>query len=281
MGKNRFANTKEEIAAFFDEDSKDYVKYKYMSERRTYMSVRHENMLDIVDSIVLEKKPSNFLTLDAGCGPGLLMCDLAERGIPVAGVDRSVNMLKTAKDNNKKAGSHFFPNIAMSDIESLPFKDNTFDLICSAGVIEYLKNDKKALCEFHRILTPGGFLLISVTNKYSYNLVFDNFLEFLKKNGFVTKILSFIKSDILKLGKIKRRHFTIRKHSPLKFKKELKSMNFHLVHTRFFFFNFLPHPLNLLTFSIENIVKKKIGVPQFLARLFLGEGYMVLTIKKY
>jgi len=46
--------------------------------------------------------------------------------------------------------------------EQLPFKSDTFDLVLATGVFEYFPEPRVAAAEIHRILKPGGFLLMSV-----------------------------------------------------------------------------------------------------------------------
>jgi SAM-dependent methyltransferase len=46
--------------------------------------------------------------------------------------------------------------------EKLPFKSDTFDLVLATGVFEYFPEPRIAAAEIHRILKPGGYLLMSV-----------------------------------------------------------------------------------------------------------------------
>jgi SAM-dependent methyltransferase len=46
--------------------------------------------------------------------------------------------------------------------EQLPFKSETFDLVLATGVFEYFPEPRVAAGEIHRILKPGGYLLMSV-----------------------------------------------------------------------------------------------------------------------
>ncbi len=48
--------------------------------------------------------------------------------------------------------------------EHPPFKENTFDLIIATGVFEYFGNPHEAAKEMHRILKPGGSLIMSVAS---------------------------------------------------------------------------------------------------------------------
>lgn len=46
--------------------------------------------------------------------------------------------------------------------EQLPFKGDTFDLVLATGVFEYFPEPRVAAAEIHRILKPGGCLMMSV-----------------------------------------------------------------------------------------------------------------------
>lgn len=46
--------------------------------------------------------------------------------------------------------------------EQLPFKAGTFDLVLATGVFEYFPEPRVAAAEIHRVLKPGGHLLMSV-----------------------------------------------------------------------------------------------------------------------
>jgi SAM-dependent methyltransferase len=46
--------------------------------------------------------------------------------------------------------------------QTLPFKDDTFDLVIATGVFEYFAEPRVAASEVHRVLKPGGHLIMSV-----------------------------------------------------------------------------------------------------------------------
>ncbi len=46
----------------------------------------------------------------------------------------------------------------LSDLQQLPFPDNTFDLLISTQVLEHVNNPELAIREMHRVLKPGGSL---------------------------------------------------------------------------------------------------------------------------
>lgn len=58
----------------------------------------------------------------------------------------------------------------LSDIQSMPLKNETFDTVLSAEVLEHVPDPEKALREIHRVLKPGGKLVISIPHlMYMHN----------------------------------------------------------------------------------------------------------------
>lgn len=104
------------------------------------------------------------MTLDAGCGAGIVARAVAKRGHQLVGMDYSYDMIEKAKSVCKTDGN-LKMKFLQADVESLPFKDSRFDMILRLGVITYLESVEKALREFSRILTPGGVLILSSLNQ--------------------------------------------------------------------------------------------------------------------
>ncbi len=105
--------------------------------------------------------------LDAGCGSGLIAARLIEDGYAVWGIDFAEPMIRQARE---RCGPDQF---AVGDIEHIPFPDNTFDLVVSLGVLEYLESDEQALREIRRVLRPGGQAVIAISNGRSPLLRLD------------------------------------------------------------------------------------------------------------
>tara|TARA_B100000767_G_scaffold190787_1_gene178077 strand:- start:6427 stop:7179 length:753 start_codon:yes stop_codon:yes gene_type:complete len=49
-----------------------------------------------------------------------------------------------------------------TDLCSLPFQDNTYDLVLCNHVLEHIPNDRKAMKEIHRVLKPKGTAVLQV-----------------------------------------------------------------------------------------------------------------------
>jgi SAM-dependent methyltransferase len=104
--------------------------------------------------------------LDIGSGPGLLACDLAEvvgETGSVHGIDPSESMLALSARREPSAGSAPM-RFSEGDALKLPFDDESFDIAVSTQVYEYVAEIGAALAEAHRVLRPGGRLLVLDTD---------------------------------------------------------------------------------------------------------------------
>jgi ubiquinone/menaquinone biosynthesis C-methylase UbiE len=96
--------------------------------------------------------------LDAACGSGYGSGILAQRARRVVAVDLSSEALAYAREHYQ------LPNIefARADLsEPIGLPDGSCDAIVSFETIEHVPNQRVMLSEFHRILKPGGMLIIS------------------------------------------------------------------------------------------------------------------------
>ncbi|MFZ1080353.1 MAG: methyltransferase domain-containing protein [Candidatus Kryptoniota bacterium] len=178
---------KQSVFSFFDKneawqgelyDALDDYQSRLLRRRRDYA-------MDM-----LEKLPTlhRGKALDIGCGSGAYLERLLEMGFEVTGVDISEGMLEASRrrlgiDGNKSGRVH----LALGDIESLPLPDAEFDLVICIGVVGYLFLDDKAQLEIHRVLKPGGCLLLYLSNIFSLSNI-----DFL----FRQKLRTFFKSKL-------------------------------------------------------------------------------------
>jgi len=118
----------------------------YYIERKNLLKLIHPKKGDLV--------------LDVGCGTGRFSLLLKKRGCKVVGLDFSEEMLKFSKDRGLK-------NVVQGDALHLPFTQNTFRMVISLFVLEFLKNPELALKEMIRVTCKGGKVVIGVLNKWS------------------------------------------------------------------------------------------------------------------
>lgn len=99
--------------------------------------------------------------LDVGCGTGSFLAMLAEiePDLRLVGVDPSQEMLEIAR---KKISLRSLELLEMK-ASQLHFPDMTFDRVVSSLVFHHLDEEEKALalCEIHRVLRPGGELVLA------------------------------------------------------------------------------------------------------------------------
>lgn len=99
--------------------------------------------------------------LDIGCGTGLLSLGLLQRaGCFVTGIDISKEMLSIFNQKIKKCGLEKRAVPALKDIDSMNFKDNSFDIAVSSVVLHHLKNKLPAIKKVYKLLKPGGIFII-------------------------------------------------------------------------------------------------------------------------
>lgn len=115
-------------------------------------------------SLDLQVGPDSYV-LDAGSGTGIVTLGFQDAGFrpkQTIAFDLSLNSLKIARDQfvkeRKKVDSKRISPV-QGNVLVLPFGDDTFDLIVTCGVLEYVSLDD-GLLELSRVLKPGGRLVL-------------------------------------------------------------------------------------------------------------------------
>jgi ubiquinone/menaquinone biosynthesis C-methylase UbiE len=105
----------------------------------------------------LATRPGSRL-LDAGCGTGGFLRWMIDRGSfeATAGVDLAASAITLARERVPEA------DLRAAPLSALPFDDRAFDLVVSNDVLQHVHEDEVAqsLRELHRVLEPGGTLLL-------------------------------------------------------------------------------------------------------------------------
>lgn len=110
--------------------------------------------------LVLEYAPSKDCLdiLDIGTGPGFFPIVLSQGGHNVTGIDLTENMIEFARLNLAREGAS--AKLMTMDCQNLEFSDNRFDLLVCRNLTWTLDDPAKAYKEWHRVLRPGGRILI-------------------------------------------------------------------------------------------------------------------------
>lgn len=100
------------------------------------------------------------MVLDIGCNTGYCAFEIAHLAkCRVIGIDISSNMIKTAKKFQKLDPFGFLIKFKIANATSLPFRNETFDVVISGGSTAFVKNKEKALEEYKRVIKPWGFVV--------------------------------------------------------------------------------------------------------------------------
>jgi SAM-dependent methyltransferase len=103
---------------------------------------------------------SSLRILDVGCATGRFLERLAEAGATqLFGIDLAPRILEVAAEKLSKTG--IMADLRVADAEDcLPWDDRCFDIITLIGVLHHFFRPKDALSEIHRVLRPGGRVLV-------------------------------------------------------------------------------------------------------------------------
>ena len=146
----------------------------------------------------------NSIVLDAGSGTGIITLGFQSAGFrprKTVALDLSFNSLKVSREEFEKDKKVDAENVAavQGNVLKLPFADETFDLILTCGVLEYVPLDD-GLREMARVLKPGAKLVFIPIKPSFVGAV----LEFLYK--FKTHPVKSVKQISQKYFKIVGRH---------------------------------------------------------------------------
>jgi len=236
---------------------------KYEGGKYLLLSKKHKGVLEYVNAALnrIDKDMIDFC--DAGCGNGIYLGYLKNKhsNINLCGFDFSEKIVEIAKNNTN------IEKIKVGNLESMPFDDESFDLILCTQVIEHLLNDKKGISELYRTLKKGGYLVISTDNKYNI----------------ISKLLNFPIMILLSPYMIVKKMFRSKKYFPHKsyFFKEFKDLigtqNFEIEKFSTFRFS-MPFPFHKIKF-MRNIINAfevlcdKIGI-------FKNNGDIIVALCK-
>lgn len=147
---------------------------------RTTRVGKFEAWAEILDGLRLR---GDETLLDMGCGRGAVLLAAAKLlpngravGVDIWRADQTHNAEQNTLRNAEIEGVADRVEVHTADITSLPFDDDSFDVIVSSLVVHNIPNDdgrRRAISEAARVLRPGGKLAlvdIFFTNRYAKQL---------------------------------------------------------------------------------------------------------------
>jgi ubiquinone/menaquinone biosynthesis C-methylase UbiE len=137
-----------------------------------FFQQRLQILLELVKRVGLAPQEH---VLDVGCGAGQATVALAKLGYVVDAIDAIQVMVDATRERALKANVESTVTSNLGDVNALGFPDETFALVIALGVLPWLPSMEKPMNELCRVLRPGGYLIISVGNRWALSQFLDPF----------------------------------------------------------------------------------------------------------
>jgi SAM-dependent methyltransferase len=111
----------------------------------------------LISPVLRRHLPADGIVLDAGCGTGKWVSYLDGLGYRIVGLDVSSDALRLAKQKMPAL------RLVRADTQCAPVRTASVDAVLSLGVVEHdERGPLEGLRELHRVLRPGGLLVLDV-----------------------------------------------------------------------------------------------------------------------
>ncbi|MDT5271702.1 MAG: hypothetical protein QOH49_3888 [Acidobacteriota bacterium] len=104
--------------------------------------------------------------LEVGVGAGTDFVNWVRRGARATGIDLTEEGVRLTRERLELEGLD--AEVRVGDAESLPFDDDSFDLVYSYGVLHHSPNTTQAIREVHRVLKLGGRARIMIYHSHCW-----------------------------------------------------------------------------------------------------------------
>jgi 2-polyprenyl-3-methyl-5-hydroxy-6-metoxy-1,4-benzoquinol methylase len=131
----------------------------YFKAKNNHASTIRESYLRTAKSQVglIQKYTRGMNLLDIGCAQGFFLFSASKAGYTTKGIEISQDAVEYAREE-------FGLDIEAKPFEELRFTENSFDVVTLWQVLEHVPYPLMILEEVHRILKPGGLLVVSTPN---------------------------------------------------------------------------------------------------------------------
>ncbi len=131
----------------------------YYDTTRGYAESSAEHIRDSIVRYTSADMTSRFLELGVGTGRIALPFILA--GYDYTGVDLSTVMLDRLRSKLADGDASYRYELREADVTQLPFEDAAFNVVIAVHVLHLVSDWQQVIREAHRVLRPGGTLLIA------------------------------------------------------------------------------------------------------------------------
>jgi len=167
---------------------KDIEKHRYDNRANIFLDSNNLYNFDKIPTYLntpyqyyfhlLKRKSGQSKLLEIGAGMGENTSSLLDMSFKVTSTDISSKSVEVMRNKFSKY-SNF--SVEVADMEKLPFNNESFDVVCSAGSLSYGDNNV-VMNEIYRVLKQGGVLIAvdSLNNNPIYR--FNRYMHYLKGN---------------------------------------------------------------------------------------------------
>jgi SAM-dependent methyltransferase len=135
---------------------------RFFAELEAYRADKLSYLLTAVDFAAY----AGQRVLEIGCGIGLDLVRLARAGALPVGVDVSETAVRLAAGRESGVGSA--PAVRVADGATLPFPDESLDVVYSHGGLPYVADSNAVIRESHRVLRRGGEAIFMAYHQRSW-----------------------------------------------------------------------------------------------------------------
>ena len=143
---------------------------KYLSNDSSYHSeVIMPNLFRMIGKVVNEKTKNSLNILDVACGQGQIATELSKLGGKVEAFDYGIDLIKIAKENNKKNNTNI--NFLVADAQDFAksYEGKVFDIVMCVLAIQNIENIKLVLENIKKI-TDKNSKIYFVINHPAYRI---------------------------------------------------------------------------------------------------------------
>ncbi|MFA5794775.1 MAG: class I SAM-dependent methyltransferase [Candidatus Brocadiia bacterium] len=160
----------EEVIKFWDNNPLCASVIPYALGTKEYFNY-YDKLRELNGSIDFHEKLHEYRdfagkkVLDVGSGNGYVLSHYAKAGAEVFGIDLSQTAIDLCRKRFEIAGLK--GNFQVANAENMPFDDETFDCVCSMGVLHHTPDTKQAISEVYRVMKKNGRLILMFYHKNS------------------------------------------------------------------------------------------------------------------
>jgi 2-polyprenyl-3-methyl-5-hydroxy-6-metoxy-1,4-benzoquinol methylase len=158
---------------------KDYYKHT------VYQHVEDFKRLDFIVNQTTQYNKETSKVLDIGCGNGNIALALGSLGFNVKGIDVDDASIETANSINT------FANVAFEVADANKFTINDeYDVVICSEVLEHLPHPEELVQSAHRILKPGGIMIVTVPNGYGpRETIMTKPMQWMMRKGYTRQLV--------------------------------------------------------------------------------------------